>query len=54
MRGADGYQSILGWYYGNPAYEKPVTDSRFEIAADGTLPAINQEGTNNQYEVTRL
>ena len=54
IQGKDGYQSILGWYYGNPAYEKPVTDSRFEIAADGTLPAINQEGTNNQYEVTRL
>ena len=54
VRGADGYQSILGWYYGNPAYEKPVTDSRFEIAADGTLPAINQDGTNNQYEVARL
>ena len=54
VRGKDGYQSMLGWYYGNPAYEKPVTSSRFEIAADGSLPAINQAGANNQYEVTRL
>jgi hypothetical protein len=54
VKGKDGYQSMLGWYYGNPAYEKPVTDSVFQIAADGTLPAINEAGQNNRYEVTRL
>jgi hypothetical protein len=54
VTGKDGYQSMLGWYYGNPDYEKPVTNSLLEIAADGTLPAVNQAGTGNQYEVTRL
>jgi hypothetical protein len=54
VTGKDGYQSMLGWYYGNPAYEKPVTDSHFEIAADGTLPAINQAGAGNTYELTTL
>ncbi|NLX49661.1 MAG: hypothetical protein GXY82_07325 [Methanospirillum sp.] len=54
VTGKDGYQSILGWYYGNDKFEKPVTNSRFVIAADGTLPAINEAGENNVYEVTRL
>ena len=54
VTGKDGYQSMLGWYYGNPDYEKPVTNSHFEIAADGTLPAINQAGTGNTYELTKL
>lgn len=54
VTGKDGYQSMLGWYYGNPDYEKPVTNSRFEIAADGPLPAINQAGTGNTYELTRV
>lgn len=54
VTGKGGYQSILGWYYGNPDYAKPVTDSSFQIAADGTLPAINQEGSGNTYELTRV
>jgi len=54
VTGKDGYQSMLEWYYGLPQYERPVTDSRFEIAADGTLPAIKEIGANNIYEVTRL
>lgn len=54
VTGKDGYQSMLEWYYGLPQYERPVTDSRFEIAADGTLPAIKELGANNIYEVTRL
>lgn len=54
VTGKDGYQSMLGWYYGNPDYEKPVTDSLFEIAADGSLPAVNQAGTGNMYEITKL
>ena len=54
VTGKDGYQSILGWYYGNPDYEKPVKNSRFEIAADGNLPVLNEAGTNNRYDLTRL
>jgi len=54
VTGKDGYQSMLGWYYGNPDYEKPVTDSSFQIAADGTFPAINQVGEGNTYELTKL
>jgi hypothetical protein len=54
VTGKDGYQSMLGWYYGNPDYAKPVTDSHFEIAADGTLPAINQAGEGNTYDLTTL
>jgi len=54
VSGKDGYQSILGWYYGNPDYEKPVRNSHFEIAADGSLPILNESGTNNRYNLTRL
>lgn len=54
VTGKDGYQSILGWYYRNPDYEKPVKNSRFEIAADGDLPILNEAGTNNRYDLTRL
>ena len=54
VTGKEGYQSILGWYYGNPDYEKPVKNSRFEIAADGDLPILNETGSNNRYDLTRL
>jgi hypothetical protein len=49
--GEMGYQSMLGWYFDNPNYQKPVTDSRFEITASGnrSLGIINQEGGGNTY-----
>jgi len=35
-------QSVLGWYQGEPQYERPVTNSRLEITASGsTLPVLN-------------
>lgn len=35
-------QSMLGWYKGDPTYQKPVTNSRFEITTHGsTLPVLN-------------
>jgi hypothetical protein len=49
-------QSMLGWYNGEPQYERPVTNSRFEITASGsTLPVLNvgdahnPDGTGNTY-----
>jgi PKD repeat protein len=52
--GDRGYQSMLGWYYDNPNYQKPVTDSSFEIAASGdrSLGIINQEGGGNTYRLS--
>ncbi len=49
--GLDGYQSMLGWYYGEPAYEHPVDDSYFDITAYGNhaLPILNVNGTGNTY-----
>ncbi|MEN6341515.1 MAG: hypothetical protein ABFC89_03040 [Methanospirillum sp.] len=46
-----GYQSMLGWYFDNPNYQKPVTDSRFEITASGdrSLGIINRDGGGNTY-----
>ena len=45
-----GYQSILGWYKDEDAYQLPVTDSSFEITAAGNgMPIINQEGSRNTY-----
>jgi PKD repeat protein len=54
-------QSILGWYKGEAAYEKPVTNSFFEITAHGSsdLPILNLDdryngpGCNNVYELGR-
>ncbi|MEN6519203.1 MAG: carbohydrate-binding protein [Methanospirillum sp.] len=41
-------QSMLGWYKGEPTYEKPVTNSHFEIAGHGsTLPILNLGDTYN-------
>jgi len=54
VTGKDGFQSMLGWYYGNTDYEKPVRNSRFEIAADGRLPVLKEAGANNRYEYSRL
>ncbi len=47
--GGRGFQSILGWYYGNPSYELPVTGSTFEITASGnrSIPIINQPPGNS-------
>ncbi|ACL17649.1 PKD domain containing protein [Methanosphaerula palustris E1-9c] len=49
--GLYGTQSMLGWYYGEPAYEQPVNDSYFDITAYGNhaLPIINFNGTGNIY-----
>ena len=46
--GGRGFQSILGWYYGNPSYELPVTGSTFDITASGnrSVPIINQPPGN--------
>lgn len=46
--GGRGFQSILGWYYGNPSYELPVTGSTFDITASGnrSVPIINQPAGN--------
>ena len=46
--GGQGFQSILGWYYGNPSYELPVTGSSFEITASGnrSLPILNEPPGN--------
>ena len=54
VTGKDGFQSMLGWYYGNTDYEKPVRNSRFEIQADGRLPVLKEAGANNRYEYSRL
>lgn len=50
---------MLGWYKGDPTYQKPVTNSRFEITAHGsTLPvlnigeAYNPAGSGNTYALT--
>ncbi len=52
-------QSMLGWYKGEVKYEKPVTDSFFEITAHGSsdLPILNLDdqyngaNCNNVYEL---
>ena len=45
-----GYQSILGWYKDEAAYQLPVTDSSFEITAVGNgMPIINKDGSRNTY-----
>ncbi|ACL17071.1 PKD domain-containing protein [Methanosphaerula palustris] len=49
------YQSMLGWYYDEEAYQYPVTDSSFNITAYGnntSLPIINQEGQGNTYSLS--
>ncbi len=49
------FQSMLGWYYDVPAYQQPVTQSSFEIAAansDRTLGIINQAGSGNTYDLS--
>ncbi len=54
-QGDQGYQSILGWYYDNPSYQQPVTQSTFEITASNSnrsLAIINQEGSGNTYHLT--
>jgi hypothetical protein len=53
VTGKDGFQSMLGWYYGNANYEKPVSNSRFEITADGRLPVLNEAGSNNRYDLEK-
>ncbi len=41
-------QSMLGWYKGEERYEKPVTNSRFEITAHGSsLPILNLDDAYN-------
>ncbi len=51
-------QSMLGWYKGEPTYEKPVVNSHFEITAHGsTLPILNNgdiynpAGSGNTYDL---
>ncbi len=45
-----GYQSNLGWYKDEDAYQLPVTDSSFEITAVGNgMPIINRDGSRNTY-----
>jgi hypothetical protein len=52
-------QSVLGWYKGEAAYERPVTNSRFEITAHGggdlpilnTGDAYNPDGSGNTYDL---
>ena len=54
VAGDRGYQSILGWYKDEAAYQLPVTDSSFEITAVGNgMPIINQEGSRNTYTLRR-
>jgi PKD repeat protein len=54
VAGERGYQSILGWYKDETAYQLPVTDSFFEITAVGNgMPIINQAGSGNTYLLTR-
>ncbi|NLX48744.1 MAG: PKD domain-containing protein [Methanospirillum sp.] len=49
-----GFQSILGWYKNESAYQLPVTDSSFEITAVGNgMPIINEEGERNTYVLNR-
>ena len=51
---ARGVQSMLGWYRDDGRYERPVTDSSFEIAAAGPAGSapITREGRGNRYSVT--
>jgi hypothetical protein len=53
---ARGVQSLLGWYKDDGRYGRPVTDSSFEIAAQGPPGAapINREGSGNRYAITTL
>jgi PKD repeat protein len=54
IHGNLNYQSMLGWYYDEDAYQLPVTDSSFNITAygDTSLPIINQEGAGNTYSLS--
>lgn len=50
VNGDRGYQSILGWYKDETKYQRPVTDSAFQITSyGGSLPIINQAGSGNEY-----
>ncbi len=54
VRGARGSQSILGWYKDEAKYQKPVTNSSFEITAHGgSGEIINKEGSGNTYSLKR-
>lgn len=54
VRGARGVQSILGWYKDEEKYQKPVTNSVFEITAHGgSGEIINKAGSGNKYNLTR-
>ncbi|MEN6518317.1 MAG: type IV pilin N-terminal domain-containing protein [Methanospirillum sp.] len=53
VAGDRGYQDMLGWYKDELKYQQPVTDSWFDITADGNgLPIINQAGSGNTYSLT--
>lgn len=54
VRGARGVQSILGWYKDEAKYQKPVTNSSFEITAHGgSGDIINKAGAGNTYKLNK-